>query len=231
MKGFSTLHSCTVRSDKCDCFEKLTEDDLALMEDNQVQIKYRKGEMICKHGTFASHVIYLQKGLIKVYLEGDNESLILKIIPAGNLINLSSILKDNNIFHYSALAYEDTEAILIDINIFRQIINTNVAFASSIIDILCENSLQTFGRFFSLTHKQLYGRLADIILCLAERIFKSNDFELNLSRKELAELSGMSTESVIRMLKKFKDDGIISMNGKTISIKNHDMLMQISTFG
>ena len=73
--------------------------------------------------------------------------------------------------------------------------------------------------------------MADILLCLAERIFKKEEFELNLSRKELAELTGMSTESVIRMLKKFKDDGIIELTGKRIKIANYDLLRKISEYG
>jgi len=194
-------------------------------------VNYKKGEVLCKHGTLAPHIIYLKEGLAKIYLEGINDSLILKIIPPGNLVGLTSILEDNNIFHYSAVTYMDSKAQLIDINVFRKIIKQNSEFASSIINILCENSLQTFGRFFCLTHKQLYGRLADILLCLAERIFKTQKFELNLSRKELAELTGMSTESVIRMLKKFKDDGIISMDGKMVDISNTELLRKISEYG
>ncbi len=42
--------------------------------------------------------------------------------------------------------------------------------------------------------------MADILLCLSDRIFKNSEFDLPLSRKELAELSGMSSETVIRML-------------------------------
>ncbi len=57
------------------------------------------------------------------------------------------------------------------------------------------------------------------------------NFELNITRKELAELSGMSTESVIRMLKRFKDDGIIAMDEKNISIIDYDKLYQISQYG
>ena len=52
-----------------------------------------------------------------------------------------------------------------------------------------------------------------------------------ISRKELAELTGMSTESVIRMLKKFKDDGIIKLEGKSVNIANYDLLRKISEYG
>ncbi|PKP40930.1 MAG: hypothetical protein CVT95_13095 [Bacteroidetes bacterium HGW-Bacteroidetes-12] len=231
MQDFSALTSCTVSNAKCVCFDMLSKEELDLINSNSINVRYKKGEVICKHGTIAPHVILLKEGLAKIYLEGLNDSLILKIITSGNIIGLTTIFEGNNIFHYSSMAYIDSTASLIDINIFRKILNQNVKFANSIINILCENSIQTFGRFFCLTHKQLYGRMADILLCLSERIFKQRDFELNLSRKELGELTGMSTESVIRMLKKFKDDGLIEMKGKTLYIVNFDLLRKISEYG
>lgn len=231
MEKFSALNSCTVSNAKSICFDMLSTEEQELIDKNSIEVTYKKGEVICKHGTFASHVIFLREGLAKIFLEGLNDSLILKIITSGNLIGLTSIMENNNVFHYSSSAYIDSRASLIDINVFRQIIKQNGEFANSIINILCENSLQTFGRFFCLTHKQLYGRMADILLCLSERIFKDRSFQLNLSRKELAELTGMSTESVIRMLKKFKDDGIITMEGKKVNVANYDLLKKISEYG
>jgi CRP/FNR family transcriptional regulator len=82
-----------------------------------------------------------------------------------------------------------------------------------------------------LTHKQSYGRLADILLCLADRIFYSQDFLLPLSRKELAELSGISAETVVRMLKKFNDEGLITTEGKNLRILDYQKLKMISEMG
>jgi CRP-like cAMP-binding protein len=231
MEKSSSLTSCTVSNAKCICFEMLTKEELELINTNSIDVIFKKGEKISKHGTLAPHIILLTEGLAKVYLESPTCSLILKVITPGNLIGLTSVFEGNSIFHYSSKAYIDSKAILIDINIFRMVLSQNVKFANSIISILCENSIQTFGRFYCFTHKQLYGRMADILLCLSERIFKSQEFELNLSRKELAELMGMSTESVIRMLKKFKDDGKIIMNGKFLRILDYDGLRKISEYG
>lgn len=231
MNKIIALNSCAVSNAKSLSFDLLTLEEAELIDKNSIEVKYKKGETICKCGTIAPHIIHLKKGLAKIYLEGLNNSLILKIIPPGKLIGLTSILDGNNIFSYSAQVYEDSVATLIDIKVFRTIITQNAKFAASVIDILCENSLQTFGRFFCLTHKQLYGRMADILLCLAERIFNLTEFDLNLSRKELAELTGMSTESVIRMLKKFKDDGIIEMTGKKLKIIDYNLLKKISEYG
>jgi len=101
----------------------------------------------------------------------------------------------------------------------------------ALIDILCEISIQKNGRFFCLSHRQSYGKLADIILCLAGNIFKKSDFEFALSRKELAELSGMSTESVIRTLKHFQEDGLIKITGKHFEVIDPEGLQKICLLG
>ena len=76
------------------------------------------------------------------------------------------------------MAYIDSVVRQIDINIFRQLVKQNSDFAKEVIDILSANSVQIYGRFFCLTHKQAFGRLADIILCLSDRVFKNKEFEL-----------------------------------------------------
>ncbi|MCK5079255.1 MAG: winged helix-turn-helix domain-containing protein, partial [Bacteroidales bacterium] len=87
------------------------------------------------------------------------------------------------------------------------------------------------GRFFCLTRKQLHGRMADIMMCLSERIFKSLEYELPLSRSDLGELTGMSTESVIRLMKEFKDDKLIEVSGKKITILEPKRMRKISEVG
>lgn len=225
------ISSCTISSVHCRCFEKLSPAESKLVDENSVFIKYKKGEIICKQGGFVSHVMYVENGLTKVFLDNGNNSLVLKIIPGGNLLGLSSISEVNNTFNYSAAAYIDTEIRQIDINVFRQLLQQNADFAREVIDILSANSVQVYGRFFCLTHKQAYGRLADILLCLSDRIFKQAEFDLPLSRKDLAELSGMSPETVIRMLKKFNEEGLISMEGKNFKIVDYARLQRISETG
>ena len=223
--------SCTISSHYCKCFEKLSSEDKELLDASSVVIKYNKREIICKQGSFVSHVMYVERGLAKVFINDGINSLVLKIIPSGNLLGLSSLSEDQNTYQYSAMAYVESEIKLIDINVFRQLVGRNVEFAKEVINILSANSLQIYGRFFCLTHKQAYGRMADILLCLSKRVFKQEEFDLPLSRKDLAELSGISPETVIRMLKKFSDDGLIHMDGKSIKVLDYDRLIRISEFG
>jgi CRP/FNR family transcriptional regulator len=225
------ITGCTINTRECKCFEKLTIEELKILEENSVRVKYKKGEIICKQGGMVNTIMYVEKGLAKVFLDDGVKSLVLKIIPDDNLLGLASVSDEFQTYQYSAMAYIDTEVIQIDVNTFKYLLNQNADFAKEIIDILSANSVQIYGRFFCLTHKQSYGRIADILLCLADRIFKRPDFELPLSRKELAELTGMSAETVIRVLKKFDTDGLIRIQGKQFEVLDYERLQQIHVRG
>lgn len=213
------------------CFDLLTAEELALVEGNQVIPNYRKGEIICKQGSQASNIIVIQEGLVKAYLEGNPKNLILTIMPSGQLIGLPSIFEGNNVFLYSVSTYVDSKVKMINIDVIKQLINSNAAFASRIINVLNESTAQSYGRFFSLLQKQLHGRMADILLCLSQRIFKAQSFNLPLSRTDLGELTGMSTESVIRIFKDFKENSLIHVKGKTIELLDIPKLEMISAKG
>jgi CRP/FNR family transcriptional regulator len=231
MTEVERFSGCTLSYHQCRCFEKLTDEQVDFLEANSVKIKYKKGEMICKQGGFVSHVMYMEKGLAKVFLENGSNSLVLRVIPDSNFLGLAAVSEEHVNFPYSAMAYVDSEIRQIDVKAFRKLMEQNTEFVKEIINILSANSIQIYGRFFCLTYKQAFGRLADILLCLADRIFKKVEFDLPLSRKELAELSGMSPETVIRMLKEFNEEGLIRMDGKSIEVIDYQRLKKISETG
>ena len=225
------INSCTVGSDQICCFNQLTKKEMDIINENSLEVQYEKDENICKQGTFASHVMVIQEGLVKVYLEGNNETLILKILPAVNMIGLSSLIEGNSVFQYSAQAYLPTTIRLIEINVFKNIMENNGKFATKVVSLLGANVAITYGRFFCLTKKQTYGRLADILLCLAQRIYKNDKFPLQLTRKDLGDLASMSIESIARILTKFKEDNLIKITNDSIEILDVKRLTMISNNG
>ena len=228
IKGIS---QCSIFEFDQSWYELLTDPEKALIDENSVSISFKKGETVCKLGAFASHIYFLEEGLVKVYLEEKNNNLILMLSTKNSLLGLSAIYDGNNKLPFSITTYTDSRVRMIDIQVFRQLLKQNPVFSYRIINLLNESTAQIYGRFFSLTKKQLHGRLADILLCLANHIFKSNSFHLPLSRADLGDLTGMSTESVIRMMKDFKKDGLIGMDCKKIELLDINRLERISEFG
>lgn len=221
--------SCFLENQHTTCFEYLTSEEQELVNKNRIELSYKKGEILAKQGTFASHIIFLNEGLVKVYLEGRPKDLILKIVPSNHLIGLPSIYDGNNRFIYSVATYSASTVSLIDISLFKQLLHNNSKFATKIINILNEDTALIYGRFFCLTMKQSHGRVADILLCLANRVYKAPKFELAISRNDLADLTGLASESVIRILKEFKDERLIAIEGKFIHILDGEGLERISS--
>lgn len=209
---------------------QLTSEDIDLLNKNRVEVKYNKGEIICKQGSFAHQLIYIKNGLSKSYLEEDNNVQIICVNPGNCILGIQS-MTTSGIFHYSVAALEEVYACLFDLGIVRTIAQRNAGFAYALLTKANDAQILTYDRFFSLTMKQLHGRMADILLCLTNRVYQSDEFTFNLSRKDLAELTAMSNESATRILKDFKDDGLIDLDGKNIKIINKDRLIQVSKFG
>ena len=231
MVNTSGGNSCFIETTHNSCFDLLTEEEKQLVESHRLVVNFKKGEIIGKQGSFASHIIFLNEGLVKVYLEGKPKDLILKIVPSNHLIGLPSIYDGNNRFIYSVATYSDSSVSLIDISLFKQLLGMNSQFALKIINILNEDTALIYGRFFCLTMKQSHGRVADILLCLAKRVYKKDNFNLAISRSDMADLTGLSSESVIRILKEFKDNGLISVAGKDFTILDTARLEKISQLG
>lgn len=225
------LISCLSCQKKSSCFKALDKKALKELEENRVELRFSAGEIICKQGAFANQIAYINKGLIKIYTEiNEDANLIINVFPEGKLIGLP-FLYHQKTCNYSAAAIEDSTICSIDIQLFDKYIRTNGDFAQNVICELNKNTASSYKRLIALTYKQLNGRIADTLLYLANEIYESDEFLLSLSRKDLAELSRTSSESITRIFSKFRNDKMISLKEGYLKILNKESLEKISNFG
>lgn len=219
---------CNVRSP---LFSLLNAEELAEINKDRFEVSYKAGEMIFKQGSASSHVVMLTSGLAKIYLEGNNNrNLILKLIKPTQMFGGPGIFLDNRNY-YSATALENTTVCFITHDNFRKAIRTNADFAEKFIEHINRNAIFTYGRFADLTQKQMPGRVADALLYLSKDIYQSTNFKMSLSRQDLADMTSLSKESFIRILKEFKEEGIIKLSGDSIEIPKIQSLEKISAVG
>ncbi len=231
MNDYSSSTNCLDCTKNSKCFKQLIPSELEFINQNKTQILYREGENICKQGAFASYVLYISDGLVRLYLENpNNKNINLKILKTSEFIGLSSIYGDN-IYNYSTVALKDSVICLIEKDSFRKLLTDNGHFASEIIKWYCENENQLFNKIKSLGSKQMHGRLADALLYLCNQDLLNEEIFSHLSRKDIAGFAGLSTESTVRLLTKLKNENIIEIKGKKIKILNLDLLKDISRRG
>jgi CRP/FNR family transcriptional regulator len=193
-------------------------------------VKYRKGEVICKQGAFASKIMFLKKGLVKTYLEHHTKDIIFCIKPPGSFIGFESLFNER-VYPYTCTVYEDSEFCMFEAEMFQEVMEDNGKFASAIVQNLNMWISRIYDRIVTLTQKQVNGKLADILICLSERVYMSNEFTLGISRKDLSEITQLSPETLSRTLKVFKEDGVIAVEGRFFKILDPEKLKRYSEIG
>jgi CRP/FNR family transcriptional regulator len=110
-------------------------------------------------------------------------------------------------------------------------VRANGDFAEGLLEDISAKSLRSHLRMVSLTQKKMQGRVAEVLLYFSDEIFKSDEFEMILSRQELGEMTNMVKESVVRILKEMEVSGVISTSSSVIKILDKEKLMEISEKG
>ncbi len=231
MVDYSESISCLECTNGSICFKKLIPSELEFINQKKTQVNYRKGENICKQGAIYSSVLYVVKGLVKIYLEcPGNKDINVRISKPHEFIGLSGVCGDD-VFNYSAQAIKDSTVCFIDKESFNQLVLSNGKFALEIIKGYCLKEKKLFNKVRSLGHKQMHGRLADTLTYLCGDNFKDENVFSYISRKDIANFACISTESVVRILSELKQEKIIAMNGKKIEILQNNLLEEISRRG
>lgn len=213
------------------CFQMLVPEEAEVVRASKTQVLFRKDDNLTKQGAFASYVLFVISGYAKQYLEGDgSRSYNLRIIKPGDFIGLSSVFSGNT-FTYSSVAITDCQVFLIEKDAIAKVAKENGKFGFQIIKRYCEQNTNLLGTVQSLMYKQMNGRLAETLLYIdGIKREKEEIFQL-LSRKDLADFAGISTESTVKLLKSFEKDGLIELHEKDIRLINHDSLVEISRRG
>lgn len=231
MRTLTESESCITCHKEAPCFQKLTENEMELILNSKTQVLFHKGENITKQGAFSSYILFIFDGLAKQYVESSsNHNFNLRLVRSGEFVGLSAIY-NNSTFNYSVVALKDTLACLIEKNAIVQLMKNNGEFAYSISKRYFENDSLLYKIMGNVIYKQMNGRLADSLLYLSSNEFIDDDVFIHLSRKEIAEFSGMSTESTVKLLKSFEKENLIKLEEKNIIILNRNGLEEISRVG
>jgi len=216
---------------KAPCFQLLSPGEAEIVKASKTQVLFRKDDHITKQGAFASYILFTVSGYARQYLETEGiKNFNLKIIRPGEFVGLASVFTGNT-FTYSSVAITDCQAYLIEKEAIADITRTNGNFGFNIIRNYCEQNTNLLNIIRNLMHKQMNGRMADTLLYLDSLKAENPEIFQLLSRRDLAEFAGISTESAVKLLKSFEKDGLILLNDKDISVLKHNLLQEISKKG
>jgi CRP-like cAMP-binding protein len=193
-------------------------------------VEYRKRETIVKRGEFATHLVFLLEGFVKLEIEEGKRDFIIDIEKGMNFIGLPLALTlEKHIF--SIVTLSDAKVIFFPVNVIKDILKTNARFSQEIIRYGNEAFVvPLLEKLRSASQNNIRGRLAKLLIHLSMDVHCSNKFTLLISRMEMSHMIGFSRENVIRVLAEFNTEGIIDVNSKILEIKNIARLEELAKY-
>jgi CRP/FNR family transcriptional regulator len=213
------------------CFQMLTPEEVQLVRSSKTQVLFKKGDSLTKQGAFASYVLFIISGLAKQYVEDEGiRDFNLRIVQPGDFLGLSAVFTKNS-FSYTCIALTNCQAFLIEKEAITQVVKQNGMFGFNLVKRYCEQEANLFETLRMVLYKQMNGRMAYTLLYIDSlKLENPNIFQL-LSRKDIADFAGTSTESAVKLLKSFEKDGLIELNEKDIKVIKHNALLEINKRG
>ena len=213
------------------CFQLLLPEEMELVRASKTQVLFRKGDHLSKQGAFASYALFVITGLAKQYIEGESaKNFNLRIIQPGEFVGLSAVFSRNT-FNYSSVALTDCQVYLVEKEVIVSVVKQNGIFGFNLIKHYCEQNGNLLDTLRNVLHKQMNGRMADTLLYINNLKREYPEIFQMLSRKDIADFTGISTESAVKLLKSFEKDNLIKLEEKDIRIIRHDALAEISKRG
>ncbi|MDQ0286550.1 CRP-like cAMP-binding protein [Desulfofundulus luciae] len=184
-------------------------------------IDYPRGQLIFSSGEVADRVYFVQKGLIKIYyLAGDGRRVTVALRHPGEFVGLAEALCGMERICF-AEAVEDVNILVFKRDDFLKLLTSKPALAVKIAQILGKRIREAQNTIYEIVSWPVAGRLALLLLKLAERTDTTGKMELveinlRLTHEEIACMIGTSRPTVTTILNTFKQEGAITVKGREI---------------
>ncbi len=218
--------SCTTcGARKNSLFGTFCDHELIDLEENKSCAYYKKSQPLFLEGSFPRGVFCLNQGKVKVFARGDEgKEQIIHIAKEGEVIGFRAMFSGEP-YKVSASTLEESNICFIAKEDFLNMIDANPQLRDGIMKELSKELGERAIFITNLAQKTVRERLA-FALCVLGDIYK--DEYINLTREDLANFVGTATETLIRLLKDFKDESLIEIHTRKIEILDLNRLLNIA---
>ncbi|MFN8596585.1 MAG: Crp/Fnr family transcriptional regulator [Anaerolineae bacterium] len=212
-------------------FTSLTPDQIAAIADRFRADHFATDTFIFLEGDEADRLWVIRDGQVKIVkYNAEGQENILEVILPGEMFGGAGILFPQH--PATAVAMTDTTTLSINRTEYLQLIRQYPDIALRIIAILGER-LRAAMHMRALSTERVDTRLAHILLKLCNKVGEQTDqgvkINLPLSRQDLADMTGTTIETAIRIMSKFRKDGLaLTEPGGYIVVTDRERLQRLS---
>jgi CRP/FNR family transcriptional regulator, cyclic AMP receptor protein len=207
---------------KIQVFSELTESELAFLVQHAVPRRFSPGETVFSEGELCTGLYIVESGHVRIFKSsaGGREQVLSIDGPGSSVAELPVF--DGGNYPASVNAVDDATLLFVSKQDFQALCLAHPQVALKVLRVVGARLRQLVGIIEELSFTTVRYRLASFLLRLAEtqgkRAAGGVEVTLPVSNQELASQIGTVRELVSRNLSRFQSEGLIKIDGRSVSI-------------
>lgn len=219
---------------KIPLFSLLAERDRRKLAGHVTEAHYAKGEFIFREGDPAEYFHIVKEGAVKCVKScPDGKEITLKVLLPGDLFCCEAAVFDGAPHPGCAQPMGDVSILRLSKKAYFEMIRRNPEAALEVIRYLGHRLNEAQENFKVLALDRAEQRIASLLLNLAARASAREPdglrLTVRLTRQDLANMAGLSVETAIRVMSRFKRSRLVSGTAKRIVIRDLPRLKHLVT--
>lgn len=214
-------------------FGDLSDKDLRELESVVRERLFRKNEVIFHAREPGNALFVIKRGRVKISMDDrSGREIILRIFEAGDFFGEMSLL-DGESRSATVSSLEPCQALVLSRDQFLKFVMKRPEVVLKMLTALSRRLRKADEKISRLVFADAYEKVASVLMdIIEERKIPLNigaDIPLSLTRKELADMVGLSRETLTRVIADFQRAGVVRIEGRHIAIINPAKLKREAT--
>lgn len=217
-------------------FQVLSAQDRRQIAGELVETRYARDQFIFREGEPAEYFHVVREGAVKcVKTSQDGKEITLKVLMPGDLFCCEAAVFDGAPHPGCAQPMGDVKVLRLSKKTYFEVLRRNPDAALEVIKYLGSrlNEAQEQAKVLALDRAE--QRLATLLVNLATRAGTPDPeglrLTVRLTRKDLADMAGLTVETAIRIMSRFKRAGLVSGTAKRLLVRNLAGLRRLTSDG
>jgi CRP/FNR family transcriptional regulator, cyclic AMP receptor protein len=205
-------------------FASFPEEQLRLITTLVTRKSTPRSTTIMAGGDPTDHLYIVLSGRLKVMMsDAEGKEVILSILGPGEFFGEMGLIDDEP-RSATVVTIEPCELLSIAKRDFKKCLADNFEMAMAVMRGLVRRLREADRKIGSLALLDVYGRVARLLLDMAENVNGEKVVTKRLPKQDIAKMIGASREMVSRVMKDLQTGGYIEMRGSTIVVRDTIML-------
>ncbi|GAB5417752.1 MAG: Crp/Fnr family transcriptional regulator [Crocinitomicaceae bacterium] len=218
-----TCENCISRKDSL--FGSFCDEEVEGLDKTKSCSYFKKNQPLFIEGSSPRGVYCINEGKVKIFARGEEgKEQIIHLAASGEVVGFRAMFSGEP-YKVSATTLEESNICFIGKSDFLDLVDSNPTLRNGIMKELSRELADRATFITNMAQKSVRERLAFSLLMLSD-IYKEE--MINLSREDMANFVGTATETLIRLLKDFKDESLIATHARKVEILDREGLLKVA---